>query len=179
MPRGSILALAQWPKLSGLEDPNAESEIGWVVDLITAVRSVRMEMNIAGGTQIPLQLIAGGETKARAERWMEALKRLARLSEITFAETPPKGSVQLLVRGEVAALPLAGVVDLDAERSRLEKEIAKCDADIQRVDKKLENKDFVARAPEEILELEKERRRDAEERKGKILEALERLKGAA
>ncbi|MBX3535358.1 MAG: valine--tRNA ligase [Xanthobacteraceae bacterium] len=178
-PRGSMLALAQWPKLSGLENANAESEIGWVVDLITAVRSVRMEMNIAGGTQIPLQLIAGGETKARAERWMEALKRLARLSEITFAETPPKGSVQLLVRGEVAALPLAGVVDLDAERSRLEKEIAKCDADIQRVDKKLENKDFVARAPEEILELEKERRRDAEERKGKILEALERLKGAA
>lgn len=130
-----MLALAQWPKLSGLENANAESEIGWVVDLITAVRSVRMEMNIAGGTQIPLQLIAGGETKARAERWMEALKRLARLSEITFAETPPKGSVQLLVRGEVAALPLAGVVDLDAERSRLEKEITKCDADIQRVDK--------------------------------------------
>lgn len=174
-----MLALAGWPSLSGLEDAKAENEIGWVVDLITAIRSVRMEMNIAGGTQIPLQLVAGAETKARAERWMEALKRLARLSEITFADAPPKGSVQLLVRGEVAALPLAGVVDLAAERARLEKEIAKCDADIQRVDKKLENKDFVARAPEEILELEKERRREAEERKTKILEALERLKGAA
>jgi valyl-tRNA synthetase len=177
--RKSMLALAEWPKLSGLEDAKAENEIGWVVDLITAVRSVRMEMNIAGGTQIPLQLIVGSETKARAERWMEALKRLARLSEITFADSPPKGSVQLLVRGEVAALPLAGVVDLAAERTRLEKEIAKCDADIQRVDKKLENKDFVARAPQEILDLENERRREAEERKTKILEALERLKGAA
>ena len=178
-PRKSMLALAGWPSLSGLEDAKAENEIGWVVDLITAIRSVRMEMNIAGGTQIPLQLVAGAETKARAGRWMEALKRLARLSEITFTDAPPKGSVQLLVRGEVAALPLAGVVDLAAERARLEKEIAKCDADIQRVDKKLENKDFVARAPEEILELEKERRREAEERKTKILEALERLKGAA
>jgi valyl-tRNA synthetase len=177
--RKSMLALAEWPKLAGLEDPKAESEIGWVVDLITVVRSVRMEMNISGGTQIPLQLIAGAETKARAERWMEALKRLARLSEITFADAPPRGSVQLLVRGELAALPLAGVVDLAAERARLEKEIAKCDADIHRVDKKLENEDFVARAPEEILELEKERRREAEERKAKILEALERLKGAA
>jgi len=177
--RKTMLALAEWPKLSGLEDTKAESEIGWVVDLITAIRSVRMEMNIAGGTQIPLQIIASAETKALAERWMEALKRLARLSDITFASAPPKGSVQLLVRGEIAALPLAGVVDLAAERSRLEKEIAKCDADIQRVDKKLENKDFVARAPEEILELEKERRREAEERKTKILEALERLKGAA
>ena len=178
-PRQSMLAVADWPALSGLEDAQAESEIGWVVDLITAIRSVRMEMNIAGGTQIPLTLVAGAQIRTRAERWMEALKRLARLSEITFADAPPKGSVQLLVRGEVAALPLAGVVDLSAERARLEKEIAKCDADIQRVDKKLENKDFVARAPEEILELEKERRREAEERKAKILEALERLKGAA
>jgi valyl-tRNA synthetase len=177
--RKSMLVLAEWPQLSGLEDTKAESEIGWVVDLITAIRSVRMEMNIAGGTQIPLQLIAGGETKARVERWSEALKRLARLSEIGFADAPPKGSVQLLVRGEIAALPLAGVVDLAAERARLEKEIAKCDADIQRVDKKLENKDFVARAPEEILELEKERRREAEERKGKIREALDRLKDVA
>jgi valyl-tRNA synthetase len=177
-PRKSMLALAAWPKLDGLEDANAESEIGWVVDLITAIRSVRMEMNIAGGTQIPLQLVASADTKARAERWLEALKRLARLSEITFADAPPKGSVQLLVRGEVAALPLAGVIDLGAERARLEKEIAKCDADIQRVDKKLENKDFVARAPQEILDLENERRREAEERKAKILEALERLKGA-
>jgi valyl-tRNA synthetase len=178
-PRKSMLALAAWPKLDGLEDANAESEIGWVVDLITAIRSVRMEMNIAGGTQIPLQLVASAGTKARAERWMEALKRLARLSEITFADAPPKGSVQLLVRGELAALPLAGVIDLGAERARLEKEIAKCDADIQRVDKKLENKDFVARAPQEILDLENERRREAEERRAKILEALERLKGAA
>jgi valyl-tRNA synthetase len=177
-PRKSMLALAAWPKLDGLEDANAETEIGWVVDLITAIRSVRMEMNIAGGTQIPLQLVAGADTKARAERWLEALKRLARLSEITFADAPPKGSVQLLVRGEVAALPLAGVIDLGAERARLEKEIAKCDVDIQRVDKKLENKDFVARAPQEILDLENERRREAEERKAKILEALERLKGA-
>jgi valyl-tRNA synthetase len=178
-PRKSMLVLAEWPKLEGLEDAKAETEIGWVVDLITSIRSVRMEMNIAGGTQIPLQLIAGGETKARAERWMEALKRLARLSEITFADAPSKGSVQLLVRGEVAALPLAGVVDLSAERARLEKEIAKCDQDIQRVDKKLENKDFVARAPQEILDLENERRREAEERKGKILEALDRLKDVA
>jgi valyl-tRNA synthetase len=177
--RKSMLALAAWPKLSGLEDAKAENEIGWVVDLITAIRSVRMEMNIAGGTQIPLTLVASADTKARAGRWMEALKRLARLSEITFAKAPPKGLVQLLVRGEVAALPLAGVVDLAAERARLEKEIAKCDADIQRVDKKLENKDFVARAPQEILDLENERRREAEDRKTKILEALERLKGAA
>ena len=65
---------------------------------------------------------------------------------------PPPGSVQLLVRGEVAALPLKGVIDFAAERARLDKEMAKAEADIERVDAKLGNADFVARAPEEVVE---------------------------
>ena len=91
----------------------------------------------------------------------------------------PQGSVQLVVRGEVAALPLKGVIDLAAERARLAKEMAKADADIARVDAKLGNPNFVARAPEEVVEEEKEKREEAQARKAKIAEALERLKGAA
>jgi valyl-tRNA synthetase len=87
--------------------------------------------------------------------------------------------VQLLVRGEVAALPLKGVIDLAAERARLEKEIAKVDADIRRVDAKLGNANFLANAPEEVVEGEREKREEAETRRRKITEALERLKGAA
>jgi len=87
--------------------------------------------------------------------------------------------VQLLVRGEVAALPLKGVVDFSAEKARLEKEIARAEADIKRVDAKLGNEKFVANAPEEIVEEEKEKREAAVARKVKILEALERLKNAA
>jgi valyl-tRNA synthetase len=86
--------------------------------------------------------------------------------------------VQLLVRGEVAALPLKGVIDFAAERTRLEKELAKADADIKRVDAKLGNEKFVANAPEEIVEEEKEKREAAVARKVKLLEALERLKNA-
>ena len=85
----------------------------------------------------------------------------------------------MLVRGEVVALPLKGVVDLAAERVRLEKEIAKADADIARVDAKLNNANFVARAPEEVVEEEKEKREEAQARKAKIAEAMERLRGAA
>ena len=74
------------------------------------------------------------------------------------------------------ACRLQGVIDLAAERARLVKEMAKCDADIARVDAKLGNPNFVARAPEEVVEEEKEKREEALARKAKIAEALERLK---
>ena len=161
-------------------DPAAEAEIGWVVDLVTAIRSVRAEMNIAPATLTPLVLAgASAETKERAQRWNDVVKRMARLADISFADRAPEGAVQLLVRGEVAALPLKGVIDLSAEKARLDKELAKADADIKRVDAKLGNEKFVANAPEEIVEEEKEKREAAVARKAKILEALERLKNAA
>ena len=128
---------------------------------------------------MPLVLVgASEETRGRADRWVEFVKRLARLSEVTFAASPPAGSVQLLVRGEVAALPLKGVIDVTAEQARLGKELTKVDADIKRVDAKLGNEKFVANAPEEVVEEEREKREDAMARKAKIAEALDRLKAA-
>ena len=160
-------------------DEAAEAEIGWVVDLVTAIRSVRAEMNIPPATLTPLVLSgASAETRQRAPRWNEVIRRMARLADISFADRAPEGSVQLLVRGEVAALPLKGVIDFSAERARLDKELARADADINRVDAKLSNEKFVANAPEEIVEEEKEKREAAVTRKAKIVEALERLKKA-
>jgi valyl-tRNA synthetase len=157
-------------------DEAAEAEIGWVIDLVTAIRSVRAEMNIAPATLTALVLAAASaETRARLPRWNDVIKRMARLSDITFAERAPEGAVQLLIRGEVAALPLKGVIDLAAEKTRLGKEIAKADADIKRVDAKLGNEKFVANAPEEIVEEEKEKREAAVARRAKIVEALQRL----
>jgi valyl-tRNA synthetase len=174
--RANLLALSEWPALEGLDDPAAEAEIGWVIDLITAIRSIRAEMNIA--TAIPLVLAGvSAETSARAQRWGEFIKRLARVSDISAAASAPQGSVQLVVRGEVAALPLIGVIDIAAERARLAKEMQKAEADIARVDAKLGNANFVARAPEEVVEEEKEKREEAASRKAKIAEALDRLKG--
>jgi valyl-tRNA synthetase len=172
-----LLALSSWPSVAGLADEKAEAEIGWVVDLITAVRSVRAEMNIA--TAIPLVLAGNSaETTARAERWAEFIKRLARVSDISSAAAAPPGSVQIVIRGEITALPLKGVIDIAAERARLGREMQKAEADIARVDAKLNNPNFMARAPEEVVEEEKEKRDEALGRKAKIAEALERLKGA-
>jgi valyl-tRNA synthetase len=178
--REHLLVLAAWPQHDGFDDDAAEAEIGWVIDLVTAVRSVRAEMNIPPATLTPLVLCgASAETRGRAERWLDFVKRLARISEIEFADAAPQGAVLLLVRGEVAALPLKGLIDIAAEQARLQKEMAKVDADIKRVDAKLGNEQFLARAPEEVVEEEREKREEAAARREKIVEALERLKGAA
>jgi valyl-tRNA synthetase len=173
----AMLALAPWPKLDGLVDEAAEGELGWVVELISEVRSARAEVNVPPGAQIPLVVIApSAAAQARVERWDETIRRLARLSGITVAEAAPRSSVQLIVRGETAALPLEGIVDLNAEIARLAKERDKLVTEVAKVDAKLANNDFLARAPEEVVEEQRERREAAEARRAKIEEALARLK---
>ncbi|AEI03075.1 valine-tRNA ligase ValS [Afipia carboxidovorans OM5] len=166
-------------KAEAFSDPKAEAEIGWLIDLVTAIRSVRAEMNIAPATLFPLILVnASKELQARAQRWSDVIKRMARVAEISFDAAAPQGSLQLLVRGEVAAIPLKGVIDLAAEKTRLEKELGKADADIARVDAKLGNEKFVANAPEEVIDEQREKREEAVTRRTKIVEAIERLKAA-
>jgi valyl-tRNA synthetase len=174
--RDGLLALAPWPVPVGLDDQAAEAEIGWVVDLVTAIRSVRTEMNIAPALQIALVLArVSGETRQRAERWADVIKRMARIASMSVADAPPPGAVQLLVRGETVALPLTGLIDLAAEKTRLEKEKAKTAAEISRLDGKLSNPKFIANADEEVVEADRERREEAAARLAKIVEALERL----
>jgi len=176
--RDNLLVLTPWPDYGALDDAIAEAEIGWVIDLIAAIRSLKAEMNIMA-TETPLVLAgATAVTQARARRWGDVIKRMARLSNLTIAQIPPPGSIQLIVRGEVAALPLKGVIDFAAERARLEREMVRLDAEIARIDGKLANADFVRRAPEEVVEGERERRQEAQARRGKIVDALERLKDA-
>jgi valyl-tRNA synthetase len=178
--REGLLTLAPWPQPTAPVGDDAETEIGWVIDLVTAIRSLRAEMMIQAGATIPLVLIGvSAETDARAGRWAEVIKRLARLSSIAVSTSVPEGAVQLVVRGDTAALPLKGIIDFSAEQARLEKEISRAAADIARIDTKLNNPNFVSRAAKEVVEQERERREEAEARRLKIIEALELLKGVA
>jgi valyl-tRNA synthetase len=172
-----LVALSEWPSLESVGDARAEAEIGWVIDLVTAIRSVRAEMNL----NVSLPLVMGRVSDnvwERAQRWSEFIKRMARVSDVSRAPMFKPGTVQLVVRGETIGLPLSGLIDLSAERARLAKEMAKCDADIARVDAKLGNPNFVVRAPEDVVEEEKEKREEAQIRKAKLAEALQRLEGA-
>jgi len=174
-----MLALAAWPTQQS-HFAGAHEEIGWLIELVSAVRSVRTEMNVPGGSLVRIVFVSPSEeTKNRARLWDSTFNRLARISESVFSDQVPAGSAQIIVGGETVALPLAGVIDLAAERIRLAKEMAKCDADIARVDQKLGNADFLKRAPEEVVEGERDKREEAVARKAKIAEALERLKASA
>jgi valyl-tRNA synthetase len=179
LPRASLLALAEWPELDGCENPEAEAEIGFIVELISEIRSVRAEMNVPAAAQIPLVLVnSSPEAKSRAEDWDETIKRLARLSQISFVPEAPEKSVQMIVRKTIAALPLPGIIDFEAEKPRLAKEIAKLKGDADKIEAKLHNADFVARAPEDVVEDNRERREDVLSRIEKLAAALEKLGGA-
>ena len=178
--RTSLLALAPWPKLLGLSDPDADAEIGWVVSLVSEVRSVRAEMNVPAGAKVPLVLVnASAETHARAERHDETLKRLARLDAITFEAAAPKGAAQIVVGDTIAAIPLAGVIDMSAEAKRLAKEIDKTVVEIKKVTDRLANPQFMAKAPEDVIDELRERQSDFEARQDKLKAALARVEAAA
>ncbi|MFO0347236.1 MAG: valine--tRNA ligase [Labrys sp. (in: a-proteobacteria)] len=176
MGRETMAALAPWPALDGLVDPSADAEIGWLVDLVTEIRSLRTEIGIPGGAQVPLVLInPSADVSARVQRLGETLKRLARLSSIEVAAAAPNGAVQVLTRGTTAALALAGIIDLDVERARLAKELDKIDGEIAKIDQKLNNPAFIANAKEEVVDEQRDRREDAIARRDKIAEARKRL----
>ena len=160
----------------GLEDSEAEAEVGWVVDVVSQVRSVRAEMNVPAGAQVPLAMVGAGEAESRrAERWDDVLRRLARLSRIDQVSKAPPQSVQILARGTNLALPLEGVIDFAAERARLEKGIAAEQKEIGKIDAKLGNADFLRRAPEEVVEENQERRDLAVAKLEKMTAALKLL----
>ena len=174
--REAMLCLTRWPSDTGLYDAAAATEINRLIELIAAIRSARSEMNVPPGSQIPIVFVDASEASRRHWlRWSDALRRLARLSDIGFADYAPPHSMQLVLDGKVVALPLAGIIDLDAERARLAKEQQRLMGEIAKVDTKLANADFVSRAPAEIIEENRERKSEAEQRIGRIAEALNQL----
>ena len=174
--REGLLALARWPRLTELEDAEAEAEVGWIVELISEVRSLRAEMNLPAGAEIALVVVGADKpAQARAAHWEDTLKRLARLTGVGFADAAPKSSAQLLVRGVLVALPLEGVIDLAAEAKRLDKEIEKLEGEAKKLDAKLANPGFLAKAEEEVIDEHRERLEATRARIEKLRAARRRL----
>ena len=162
---------------AALADGDAAAEMDWVIGAITEIRSVRSQMNVPAGAQIPALLIGGDARTAEwAARHAGLILRLARLSAFELADEAPKGAVQCVTQGSVIALPLADIIDLDAEQARLTKEIAKAIAEIEKIDRKLGNADFLARAPDDVVEEQRERRAGYAAEQEAFTAALERLK---
>ncbi len=166
--RASLLMLAPWPEHQGLQNADADAEIGWMIKFISEVRSVRAEMNVPAGAKVPLVISgASKQTNARVARHQETLLRLARLDRIDFGK-PPAGAVQIVLDEATLALPLAGIIDVDAEQKRLKREIDKVGSEIRQLDAKLANEKFVSRAPEHVVEEQRERKVEAEATAAKL-----------
>ena len=174
--RGSLLALAKWPVLRDLEDKASDHQIDWLINLVSEIRSVRSEMNVPAGAKIPL-VILGGDKVAhrRAMTHGETLKRLARLDDIEFAEAAPKGSAMVVAGETTAALPLAGIIDMDAEKERLARDIDKAKIDIGKMDAKLDNPNFIERAKPEAVAEARARKAELEDIVARLSSALQRL----
>jgi valyl-tRNA synthetase len=174
--RTSLITLGHWPSLAGLADPLADAELGWVIGLISGVRSVRSEMNVPAAAKVPLVLVEASDvTRARAERHGDTIVRLARLEGITLVAVAPKGSAQIVAGDTTAGLVLAGIIDMGAEKARIAKEVAKVVAEIKKVTDRLGNPQFMARAPEDVVEELRERQTEWESKGRRLEAALSRI----
>lgn len=175
--RDGLLIGAEWPVLpDAFIDAAAEAEIGWLVDLVGEIRGLRAEMNVPPSAKPPLAFVApDAVTAERIARHRDLILTLGRVSEVGSADAAPTGAVTFVSGGSTIALSLAGIIDLTAERARLEKEIAAFDSDIGHVNKKLGNPNFVSRAAPEVVDEQRAKLAEAEAGKVKLQAALARL----
>ncbi len=180
-PANTMLLTTSWPEYpDALKNTDAVQEMSWLMRLISEIRSVRSDMNVPAGAKITLLVKdASVQTKARLQSYDEILRRMARLEKVEILNgTAPAGSIQTLLDEATLVMPIAAIIDLDKERARLKKEIEKLAVDIQKVDQKLGNEQFVANAPPEIIAEHRQRRTDAEASLNKFTLVLKQLEAA-
>ncbi|QTC92045.1 valine--tRNA ligase [Brevundimonas goettingensis] len=172
-----MLIGSQWPVLpDAFVDAEAEAEIGWLVDLVTEVRQLRAEMNVPPGAKPPLAFVApDGVTAGRIALHQPLILTLARVSEVATAEAAPAGAVSFVIGGVTAALSLAGTIDVAAEQARLEKAIKTAVSDVEHINKKLGNPNFVAKAAPAVIDEQRAKLAEAEEAHAKLVAALDRI----
>ncbi len=178
--RQTMLIAAPWPDLPvDLQTPDADEEMRWVVRLVSDIRSVRSEMNVPPAAKVPL-LVTGANpvTLERLQTHEEVIKRMARLDWTRTAEEIPAGSVQVVLDEATFVLALADIIDIGQEVKRLEGEVAKLAKEIDKIDAKLGNESFLSRAPEEVVEEQRDRKADAQARTTKLKAALANLTAA-
>ncbi len=176
---GGMLIEASWPELDtqALQDPAAMAEIDWLIRLVGAIRAARNEVNVPAGAKLELRVRdAGPATLERLALHDEALRRLARLATIEPGATGASGkSLQLVVDEATFVLPVGEVVDLEVERRRLAREMEKLRSEARKLEGKLANETFLARAPAEVVEEQRERLAETEATRARLAAALARI----
>ena len=175
-----MLISSAWPEIKANSGQDAASEIAFVVELITNMRSIRNEMNVPAAAKPNLVLVAtSADLGAIIDRNRAQIERLARVENISDVDTAPEQSAQGLAQsGGLSvefAIPLAGILDFDAERARLGKDIKAAEGEIKKLEGKLNNQGFLAKAPDDVVEENRRRLAQEIETRDRLSLALERL----
>jgi valyl-tRNA synthetase len=175
-----MLISTRWPEYrDSLIDSRIDADLGWTIRLIEAVRALRAEMNIAPGPMLTLVIRdAGAATRARLEQFGDLVRRLARADKIEMTDAePPKGAAQIVLDEATVFVPLTGVIDIAQERARLSKELGKAKGEAERIEKKLGNEQFLAKANPEVVAEQRQKLDEFNLAVTKLTQALDRLAG--
>ncbi|MEM7618049.1 MAG: valine--tRNA ligase [Pseudomonadota bacterium] len=174
-----IMAM-DWPEYDAAFTEGCPSQqMNWFISIISEIRSVRADMNVPAGAKIQLMIKDADEyTQNFINDFEDVLKAMARLEAIEFTDEAPKGSIQTIVEPVTLILPIADIIDLDAERARLKKRIEKLESDINKISQKLDNKKFIENAPEELVEEQKALVAEKKAAQDKFSAALKQLEAA-
>ncbi len=175
--RAKMIVHADWPSYgSELVDADADREMNWVISVIENTRSARAQMRVPAGLYVPM-LVTDIDAHGQAawDRNEALIKRLARIDSLTKADELPKGTISIAAPGASFGLPLADIIDIGAEKERLEKAKGKLAKELGGLRGRLNNPKFVASAPEEVVEEAKANLAAREEEEAKLNEALARL----
>jgi len=177
--KGDTIMLQPFPDVdASADDSDAVSDIEWVQQFILGVRQIRGEMDISPGKPLPVLLQhSNADDRKRSETHASLLRGVGRVESVTVLgvdEEPPAAATALL--GELRLLvPMKGVIDVDAERARLEKQLEKVNVDLARTNGKLGNEKFVRNAPVDVVTKEKQRAANFEKTITQLVEQLEKL----
>ncbi len=177
---GQSIMTAPWPHPEeSLINIGAEKEMEFIQNVISAVRTVKSEMNLPPGKEVELVVNCHDESRmALLESNRPSLERLARIHALTIGTSLPKPpfSVSTVVQGQELFIPLKGLIDIDVERARLEKEIARLEGQLGAVNAKLENPNFSQKAPADVILKEKDKRENFQQTIRKLKASLDLLR---
>ena len=171
--REGFLMLQRWPELGdAYANAAATEELDWVIGLISEIRSMRADLGVGAGTKVPMALVdADREARERLERHHPAITALARLETARAEGEAPDGSITTVFSGSDVALRIADLIDVGEAKARLDKELKSLDKELGGLEKKLANPNFVAKAPEEVVEENRQRLADGKVRVEKLTAA--------
>ncbi|MDF2834748.1 MAG: valyl-tRNA synthetase [Paenibacillus sp.] len=178
---GETITLAAWPTYeASLEAPDAVKEMELLMEMIRSIRNIRAEVNVPMSKKVELLIKPAGEAEETIlRRNEEFVKRFCGTSllEIGRGVSAPDKAMTAIVTGAELYLPLAGLIDIAQEIARLEKELKTLIGEVERVEKKLGNEGFVAKAPAKVIEEEKAKMNDYAEKRDKVLARISELRG--